>query len=347
MTAFHNSAKLSAKHRNGILREISALRAREHSHIRPLVASFITPDESKRENFCLWMQRPVGVDMEKWSKSNDIPTHPPLLLGQQSTLESFLYDSILSLVSGLSYIHSDQGGFRMGHFDIRPANILLFEEDGKWVWKLSGFRHARLLSNNYPVETFEPLKTLKYQAPEYGTNIDDGILDISCDVFSMGCIIIELATLIESGGWKHNQVQAFEDCRRANTAPEIKQDDDSFRHHMRTVKKWVDLLKTNAQSKELEIILETAQSMIRTDPRERVMIFDAVLDIWACTQLEKGITDFQAECKEVLEGHGPSNRRTKSNYNPLHITRAMRSFGYTHAKVRTDSLRAVGWQDSV
>ena len=235
----------------------------------------------------------------------------------------------------------------MGHFDIRPANILLFEEAGKWIWKLSGFRHARLVSNNYPVGTIEPLKTLKYQAPEYGTTIDDGILDISCDVFSMGCIIIELATLIKSGGWKHNQVQAFEDSRWADTAPEIEQDDDSFRHHMRIVKKWVDLLKNNAQSKELESILETAQSMIRTDPRERVMIFDAVLDIWACTHLEEGVADFQAECREVLEGHGPSNRRTKSNYNPLHITRAMRPFDRTHAQVRTDSLRAVGWRDFV
>ena len=90
---------------------------------------------------------------------------------------------IKQVIKGLDYLH------QMGvvHRDIKGANILLTKEG---IIKLADFGGAmRLTGDN---KTFSMMGTPYWMAPEMIEN--KGEITTSCDIWSLGCTIIELLT---------------------------------------------------------------------------------------------------------------------------------------------------------
>ena len=112
--------------------------------------------------------------MEEWLLSDMMPCYPPSLT-QPSSRVDFIYKSILSLISALAYVHSETDGHWIGQFDIKPATVLLFEENGNWIWKLADFEHSRFQSKN-DIESATGERPLALGTSEYQPRNIWGIL---------------------------------------------------------------------------------------------------------------------------------------------------------------------------
>lgn len=176
------------------LDEVKVLHARKHNHILPVYDAF-TQGVTEREEI-LYIVTPLAVtDMEEWFDSKGIPTDPPRL-DDPIWRRSFLLESITSIVEAVAYCHAEIEGVWCGHYDIKPRNILLFQQsEEQWLWKLADFGLATIkgvcdtgISND--------IGTDKYQPPEYYENPKSYLYGPSFDVFSTGCVVLQLATLI-------------------------------------------------------------------------------------------------------------------------------------------------------
>lgn len=109
--------------------------------------------------------------------------------------EIVIQKGILQIAEGLDFLHSAGG---LVHLDIQPSSILI---NVKGDWKLSGLGFVQNVkettSQEYFVPKFDPRLppfvqvNLDYSAPEL---ILDHKLDMSNDIFSLGCLLIALFT---------------------------------------------------------------------------------------------------------------------------------------------------------
>lgn len=97
----------------------------------------------------------------------------------------------IELIEALQYLHSNSIIFG----DLKPSNVLL-NEYGQL--KLSDFGNSRKLSDLLPTEEEDEAApkghtgTPYYMSPELFQ--DDGVISFSSDLWSLGCILFELAT---------------------------------------------------------------------------------------------------------------------------------------------------------
>jgi serine/threonine protein kinase len=97
------------------------------------------------------------------------------------------YEIIIGICKGLRYLHKEKS---IVHMDLKPKNILLENQDGKYmVPKITDFGLSR--SNKHSNTVGQRYGTLEYMAPEYR---DGGKPTQSCDIYSLGLIIIEVVT---------------------------------------------------------------------------------------------------------------------------------------------------------
>ena len=97
--------------------------------------------------------------------------------------ENVIWEWIFQLLYGVKYLHSHQ----IMHRDLKSANIFLMK-DG--ILKIGDLNVSKLSKNNYArTKTGTPY----YLAPEVW---EDRPYDYKCDIWSIGCIIYELCTLI-------------------------------------------------------------------------------------------------------------------------------------------------------
>ena len=167
-----------------------------------------------------WKQRIVGnVISAKLTQSS-----PGSFISDRSTMKwslDWLEDGIsvfLQICQGMEHVHSKG----VIHRDLKPGNIFL-GEDG--LWKVGDFGLSKLL--NVPggwgggihvkpenEEMTGGVGTASYASPEQAAG---GEYDWSSDVFSMGFILMELATQFNSS---HERANMFTDLRHGKCPKE-------------------------------------------------------------------------------------------------------------------------------
>ncbi|KAK4717711.1 hypothetical protein R3W88_016049 [Solanum pinnatisectum] len=98
-------------------------------------------------------------------------------------------DIMIDVASAMDYLHNGYST-PVVHCDLKPSNVLLDEE---MVAHVSDFGIAKMLGAGEAFVQTRTIATIGYIAPEYG---QDGIVSISCDVYSFGILMMETFTRI-------------------------------------------------------------------------------------------------------------------------------------------------------
>ncbi|KAJ3165052.1 hypothetical protein HDU88_004771 [Geranomyces variabilis] len=169
------------------------------------------------------------------------------------------------------------------HYDINPENILLHPETHSIIY--IGFGVARICSDG--TTAYAPGGTKTYPSPEF---LDDAVTNRKSDVFSLGCVIIELLAkstgknvarfrkyrkedrIMIDGKWVRNP--SVKDVRFSGD-PDIRRD-DSFARHAETVAAYVDHIRKPGV---LEKLYDIATSCISHEPRNRLSAFGLHMEL--------------------------------------------------------------------
>ncbi|MCJ1251624.1 Serine/threonine-protein kinase Nek7 [Trapelia coarctata] len=304
-----------------VLREVRTLRAREHPHIVPLLASYTENSiESEVEIKTLNLLFPYStMDMDRWMYLKDTPAFLAELSSKQ--LKAYMYRSVSDIASGLAYLHREIDGVITSHHDLKPKNILLFDD----TWKICDFGRSNLipLADGSEAETGACLGTFAYNPPEYWddtgrrANLKHGR---AFDIWAMGCIIIELVTLAVHG-WSSGELARFRLQRRGNENRRLAFDlphgqiDDSFHNNMDVVKSWVRELGSHDGSHYLVQTLNMALSMLDQNPKKRPFSWEIELDLYELLNPHDTFEERRLKISELIQKPGPHFASTA--HNPL------------------------------
>ena len=266
-------------------REVETLRKRRHQNIVPLLASYYLDgtDSSDRPTRTMHLLFPwAEMDLHAWMTGSRIPS--PLQRLSRPERQEHIYRSIYTLVSGLSYLHEENGGLITSHHDLKPNNILVFGQ----VFKIADLGRSHLLNAEEGSKTGGVLGTYEYQPPEYYQE-DGNKAKIrhgrAFDIWAMGCIFMELAILIVYD-WEFEKVSQFRRERAENTAldrPQLakfREQDNSFHNNWSVVEKWFTKLAQHAKGREeLGHILAAVKHMLVRKPGSRLYSWEAETDL--------------------------------------------------------------------
>ena len=287
-----------------LFREVRTLQKRSnHPNIIPLLASYtLETVESGHYVKTLHLLFPLAdMDLGDWMIRSQIPLNVVGLLKKER--QAYLYRSIYELVSSISYLHSEVDGIVTAHHDLKPRNILVVNDK----LKIADFGHSNLrpIIEGSATEGASGLGTYEYQPPEYW-NQDGSRAQIkhgrAFDVWAMGCIIIELATLVIDD-WQSGMVADFRNERKKNPnkdrkSPASVQDgsDVSFHNNMILIKDWVDRLKAHDGSPQLNEVLDIAVGMLALTPENRPYMWEIQMDLYETLKpSDKLISDIEGD----------------------------------------------------
>lgn len=306
------------------LREVETLRQREHPNLVPLVASYtLKTMESEVAVTTLHLIFPFAeMDLADWMYC----AQPPAWLQGLPKPErrAYLHRFIYALVSGLAFLHREKDGTITAHHDLKPQNILVFGQE----LKIADFgrSHLRPLAKGSETEGTSGLGTYKYHPPEYWNEYGyraEGKHGRAFDVWSMGCIIVEIAILIVHG-WGSEKVTEFRNQRRDNpnkgrrVLAVLHKPDDSFHNNWAVVEDWIRQLQIEDGSQKLKSTLKVAVQMMTQSRDSRMYAWEAELDLYniqqpdddRVTRLEKGALCVQPD--------PPQGRILNGTQTPLH-----------------------------
>ncbi|KAH0536976.1 hypothetical protein FGG08_006204 [Glutinoglossum americanum] len=319
-----------------IMREIETLRKREHNNIVPLLASFTINALGSEERSLNILFPWADMNMKQWLQLDSTPLGDRFGRNEQ---RNWIYREIFALVSAVSFLHRNIDGEVTSHHDLKPENILWLGESLK-ICDL-GRSHLLPLAEGSETEGQSGLGTFTYQPPEY---YNDDVTRSSrkhgraFDVWSLGCIIIEMTVLIVYG-WEVQKVNQFTKARSASRNrrrdfSKIRETDDSFHNNMGVVGQWISDLK-EGESRMLVQVLDIAEKMLVDDPDNRVYSWEAELDMYEMLHPDDHRT---AQLEKVqLCVQPPKQGSVREAQNPLH--RAAMS----GSKDRAAMLLASGW----
>jgi serine/threonine protein kinase len=260
-----------------VMREIETLRKREHQNIVPLLASFTINAFSSEERSLNILFPWADMNMTQWLRLDSTP------LGDGIERRDWLYREIYALVSAVSFLHRKIDGMVTSHHDLKPDNILWLGSSLK-ICDL-GRSHLLPAADGSETEGQSGLGTFTYQPPEYYN--DDATRSSrkhgrAFDVWSLGCILIEMAILIVYG-WQGQKIKEFAEARSARLKRRRcfskRAVDDSFHNNPDVVKQWICDLKEN-ESKKLTQTLNIAERMLADNPDERLYSWEAEMDLF-------------------------------------------------------------------
>ena len=297
-------------------REVKTMQARRHEHLMPLIACYLTPAGQSFQSLdaALHLVFPWAVtNMFDWMRSRNTPTEPTehrQELEDPRRRKEYLYDAIMSLVSALSYLHREIDGTFTSHHDLKPQNILLLDKR----WTISDFGMTRLRSLDKGSQTERNLGSYPYQPPEYFEK-EVKKHGRSFDIWSLGCIIVELAVLIVHG-WESKKLDTFQTDRSKNRdrdrPRESVREDVSFHNNTRVVYRWIKALAGEDGSPNFKYLMNTAARMLSIDRDARPYSWD--VEICLYEQFNPDVPG--QERRQKMKGLVQAPMET-SRYNPL------------------------------
>ncbi|KAM3064809.1 Mitogen-activated protein kinase kinase kinase 2 [Clarireedia jacksonii] len=192
-TVIHRRRGISQK---DLLREAQTLRKLKHAHVVQLVGTY-----TKGRIFATLIYPVADMDLAQYldegrsmSAEADNWTEDPI---HERAYQDVLSKGSLCLLSALRYVHK----CGVKHMDIKPANILLKRSNptesffNNVAYKMYlcdfGISQAFDVEDQSQTETY-PGKTPTYASPEVAAGVSHGR---ASDVFSLGCVIVEMATV--------------------------------------------------------------------------------------------------------------------------------------------------------
>lgn len=227
---------------------------------------------------------------------------------------------IQDLVAAVTFIHSEINGVIGCHHDIKPSNIVLFQGP-PMIWKLGGFRSAVLKhrdddSNTTPEES-RVSRTYMYMPPEDNQPNKHGR---ACDIYSLGCVLLELATIWEYG-WDGAKLEKFRDLRRDNKkrlrVSRMGGYDSSYHNNPNVVQEWLrDLRLSQIISKDVETEISTSGNQLKAaDENIYQGCFRLLLDLIVEMMKEKAQRVFIWEVNmDLYEMKGDKTREELSHH---------------------------------
>ena len=283
-----------------VLSEVRTMCARRHCFVLPLLSAFVIASDSSKATLFMVTPYAQGGDMYEWigvERSGQSPPNPPSM-DDIAVRSDFIFRSIAYLSEALAYLHSKIEGQWCGHFDIKPRNILLFHESGLWNWKLSDFGLSKLRSSDMKGTTQE-IGTDEYQPPEYHTSSAGTSYGPSFDVWSLGCVFLELLT-IRIISWNRNQVSRMK--KDMSSCPSA---DFKFRAPS-NIPSWVDYLLKETDDIRIIRAIHIVQKMLTIESQNWLYAFDAAIDLLELYEPEIGIGEFEKKCRALTKGQSPS-----------------------------------------
>ena len=292
--------------------EVRVLRAREHDHITPLLASFAaglegTTNPTDGTEYLYLISPKAVMDMNKWMKQE--PDYIENM--NDDDFRNHIHETMRGLISGLTYVHREINGLVGYHGDIKPKNILLFGTSYKMVWKICDFGTSNLkLRDETGTMHFE---TSHYWAPkEFFDEKDKSGQNHgrAHDVWSLGCIFLLLATMLRHR-WHPKGLEKFENNRRGGgTNPE----EGAFHKNMTVVLDWIGELETTADRADFKKLLELIKEMLK--PRtQRIFSWEVEVDLYDITDFLRPEGKMLAHLKEVVQE--ARNVDLQMNHDPL------------------------------
>ncbi|KAH7407058.1 hypothetical protein DE146DRAFT_418243 [Phaeosphaeria sp. MPI-PUGE-AT-0046c] len=292
--------------------------------------------------------------MATWLKSPAPLTRGSATWENDSFLRHHVRTTMLGLVSALAYIHREINGMIGFHHDIKPDNIILFV-DPKLVWKICDFGTANLKDpkegTGTACTTANYFGTYTYRPPEYF--IDQGVAmhGRAFDVYSLGCVMLELATVF-TYGWKPEGLTAFQRKRQdaskrpysGNLKPPI---DISFHNSPEVVKSWIEHLKNQNQSVEdsngvsdivpvLDIISEMLMSRY-----ERIFAWEVEMDLYEIFNPHASVDEQAERLRNIVQPSVQPLDQTKEQHNPMR-----RAISHSKRQWYTEILQGRDWNYS-
>lgn len=329
-----------------LMREVETLRARVHKNIIPLLSSWRHPSlESERLVENLYLLFPYSsTNLEEWLNQAKPPED--WFNVDLEELKEYIYHIMESLCDAVAYLHKAVEGLMSSHHDLKPSNILLFGKD----WKIADFGRTHLirLSQGSDTEGISGLGTFVYHPPEYWdssgkkANLRHGR---AFDVWGLGCIILELAT-IAVYGWSSGKLQVFSEARKTNKTPQNPSllhnhpEDVSYHNNINVVKDWMQQLQIYDGSSNMTSVLHIVETMLNVDPNDRPLSWESYLDLheqFVPNDTYADTTEKDDETRDKVQE--PNPRHPKDNQNPLQRAVANEN------KLRVKWLLRKGWDD--
>ena len=222
-------------------KDLQDLREQSHPFHGPLRGVSSSSCTSTQDTATTHPQHPQGLDLMTYQQTSngnhyDKPRAWPLSLSVENKLE-LLRRYFVCLSQALSYLH-DSG---VRHKDIKPKNILI-DESGRAI--LTDFGISRRFPKNKPHVTNNEWKfTRKYASPE----MKDRRMprDDPSDVFSLGCVFLEMATLLL--GEDLTKLSEF-----YTTTVNVSATEEAYHCNLDKVYSWIDHLKASNEKKQAQ-----------------------------------------------------------------------------------------------
>lgn len=218
-----------SKQREKCLKEVKLLESVDHPHIIKYYDSFIEENE-------------LMIAIE-WAERGDLKKVIKRAQSEESSIEeSRIWDYMYQVASALRHMHER----RIMHRDLKPANIFM-AADG--TLKIGDLGLGRYLSSQ-TIEAFSRVGTPLYMSPEV---LKGNGYDWKSDVWSLGCIVYELACLrspFRNDDEKMNLYDLFQNINKGEYPP--------------------------IPDRYSEEIRQIVNSMIQVDPRKRLSVAQVV-----------------------------------------------------------------------
>ena len=289
--------------------EVKTMQARRHIHLMPLVACYLTPAGQlfKSLDPALHLVFPwAKMNMFEWMRSSTL-TESHQGLEDPRRRKEYLYDTIMSLVSAVSYLHREINGTFTSHHDLKPENILLLGER----WTIGDFGMTQLRSLDKGSQTERNLGTPEYQPPEYFEDVRKH--GRSFDIWSLGCIIVELAVLIVYG-WESKKLDAFqtERSKNRNRRRASDKEDVSFHNNTSVVYRWIGAVADEDGSRNFKYLMNTAATMLSIDQDARPYSWDVELCLYEQFNPDVPRQERRKKMRDLVQAPMETAR-----YNPL------------------------------